>query len=60
MRDQSRRRDRTATLDVFAVDWAVLPMTVPDIHDMLIAAIAPLAVFWCKVLRLQLKWMLPN
>jgi len=27
---------------------------------MLIAAIAPLAVFWCKVLRLQLKWMLPN
>jgi hypothetical protein len=42
----------------FAVDWAVLVMTIPHIHDMLIAATASVVVFWCKVLRLQRKWTL--
>jgi hypothetical protein len=47
-------------LRFFAVDWAVLAMTIPHIHDMLIGATAPVVIFWCKVLRLQRKWMLPG
>jgi hypothetical protein len=42
-------------LAFFAVDRVALPMTVTRIHDMLMRAIAPVTIVWCKVLRLQRK-----
>jgi hypothetical protein len=40
-RDWFRRRDRTATLDVFAVDWSALPVTSRPARDMLSEVDAP-------------------